>query len=154
MIKEINDSIIKQSITRLILDDLPEYFGLDDAKEDYINQVKDEMFYAVIMHSNPIAFISIKSHFSCSAEISVMGVLKAYHHQGYGRALIEYVEPRLLDEGIKYLQVKTLASTHPDKHYALTRKFYEQMGFDPLEIFETLWDEENPCLLYVKGLKQ
>ncbi len=50
-----------------------------------------------------------------------------------------------------YLSVKTLGPSRPDAHYAGTRKFYEAMGFLPIE--ETsLWGESNPCLIMVKHL--
>jgi len=54
--------------------------------------------------------------------------------------------------GKEFLTVKTLADTHPDEGYAGTRRFYLAMGFKPLEVFPTLWDEANPCLLMVKRL--
>jgi len=47
------------------------------------------------------------------------------------------------------LQVKTLDKSHPDKNYACTRKFYEAMGFRPLECIPELWGKDNPCLIMV-----
>ena len=48
--------------------------------------------------------------------------------------------------------MKTLAATQPDPNYAATRHFYEALGFLPVEVFPTLWDARNPCLLMVKPL--
>ena len=49
------------------------------------------------------------------------------------------------------MQVKTLGPSKPDRRYAGTRRFYEALGFRPLE--ETaLWGPENPCLIMVKRL--
>ena len=55
-------------------------------------------------------------------------------------------------QGVRYLTVKTLAADHPDPHYAATRRFYEALGFEPLEVFPTLWDADTPCLLMLKCL--
>jgi hypothetical protein len=52
----------------------------------------------------------------------------------------------------RLLTVKTLSPSHPDAGYALTRKFYEAVGFFPVEEFPTLWNPENPCLLMAKIL--
>ncbi|WP_279280498.1 hypothetical protein [Enterococcus gallinarum] len=55
-------------------------------------------------------------------------------------------------ESMAFLQVKTLAETHPDQHYQRTRSFYEAMGFLPVETFPTLWGAENPCLLMIQAV--
>jgi len=82
----------------------------------------------------------------------VLGVLPEMHHRGVGRALLARVEAHLREQGVAYLQVKTLSASHPDTDYARTRAFYEAMGFTPLEEFKTLWDEANPCVLMVKAV--
>ena len=72
--------------------------------------------------------------------------------RGIGRQLQEAAEAWLRDEGVTYLQVKTVGPSSDDAAYALTRKFYRAMGFSPLEEIKTLWDEHNPCLILIKGL--
>jgi len=58
---------------------------------------------------------------------------------------------RMLHErGIRFMTVKTLAASHPDPNYAKTRRFYEAIGFLPLEVLPTLWGCSNPCLLMLK----
>jgi hypothetical protein len=58
----------------------------------------------------------------------------------------------ILGLGVEYLQVKTLGPSHPSRGYAATRRFYEALGFRPLEEIHGLWAEDNPCLLLVKRL--
>ncbi len=36
------------------------------------------------------------------------------------------------------------------KEIGITNAFYESLGFEELEYFPTLWDEWNPCQVYVK----
>ena len=99
-----------------------------------------------------IGFLTVCRHFPESAEIYVMAVHRMHHRLGIGRRLIESAEAWLLSEGVRYLQVKTLSTSHPDPNYASTRRFYERMGFSPIEELKTLWDPSNPCLLLVKTL--
>jgi XTP/dITP diphosphohydrolase len=49
--------------------------------------------------------------------------------------------------------VKTLAQSAGDRLYARTHRFYAAQGFVPLEVFPTLWNEDNPCLLMAKVLR-
>jgi len=91
--------------------------------------------------------VSVKQHTSFSAEIYVMGILPEMHRQGIGRALIDHAQEWLTNQGIEYLQVKTLGPSQPDVNYARTRSFYEAMGFRPLEEIKQVWDDQNPCLI-------
>lgn len=36
--------------------------------------------------------------------------------------------------------------------YDVTNRFYLSLGFREFEVFPTLWDEWNPCQVYVMGL--
>ena len=53
--------------------------------------------------------------------------------------------------GYRLLQVKTVDEGHYEE-YDRTIAFYEGVGFLRLEVFPTLWDEWNPCLVLVKPL--
>jgi len=97
-------------------------------------------------------FLSLKSHTEAAAEAFVLGVRREYHGHGCGCALLYAAEHRLAAEGVRYLTVKTLAPNDPDPNYAATRRFYEAVGFEPIEVFPTLWDENNPCLLMLKRM--
>ena len=93
-ISEVEDPVEKQKITRLILEALPEWFGLPDSREDYITESSKRPFFVAYSEEQPIGFV-------------------------------------YLDE---------------------TNCFYLSLGFKEFEIFPTLWDEWNPCQVYVMGL--
>jgi GNAT superfamily N-acetyltransferase len=136
-----------------ILRALPEWFGIEESTQAYIAFADDHVtFIARNEDENPIGFLSIEQHFPHAAEIHVMGVLPDYHRQGVGRTLTEATEDYLREQGVQFLQVKTLSSDHPDERYARTRQFYLSMHFMPLEIFPTLWGERIPCLQLIKSL--
>ena len=53
--------------------------------------------------------------------------------------------------GYSFIQVKTvLMGKYED--YDKTNRFYISLGFKEFEIFPTLWDERNPCQIYVMAL--
>jgi ribosomal protein S18 acetylase RimI-like enzyme len=144
----------REALARQILENLPDWFGRKHARENYISEAKHLPMFAVFdTDANAIGFLSIKQHSNVTVEAYVLGVLPNKHRQGIGRSLFAYAERHLVDNGVRYLTVKTLAATNSDPNYANTRRFYEAIGFEPLEIFPTLWDSGVPCLFMVKPLK-
>lgn len=142
----------KSEITDQILRALPDWFGIESSIVDYVNDVKPMPFWKVTADNKTVGFLALNIHFPKSAEIHVMGIKKDYHRFGIGRALVNKAEIYLRQNNFEFLQVKTLSSTSSDKNYAKTREFYLSIGFEPLEEFKTLWDENNPCLLMIKKL--
>lgn len=133
-----------------ILHALPDWFGIEAALVAYTKAVETLPTLVASVGEHTAGFLTLKIHTSYAAELYVMGVLRRYHRQGIGRALVERAEEVLYNQGIEYFQVKTLAPSHPDPGYGGTRRFYEAIGFRPLEIFPELWGPENPCLLMIK----
>ena len=136
-----------------ILRALPEWFGIEESTVQYIKDADSMPTMLVRDGEEVVGFLTIKYHFPESADIWCMGILPKYHRTGTGKLLIEALETHLKNEGVKFLQVKTVSVRSEDKAYAKTREFYKGVGFTPLEVFPTLWDEWNPCLLLVKYLQ-
>jgi GNAT superfamily N-acetyltransferase len=99
----------------------------------------------------PVGVLLAERHFPAAAEIHLMAVERELRRRGVGRALVEALERDLIADGVKLLQVKTLGPSYPDAGYEQTRRFYESMGFEPLEEITGLWPG-NPCLIMVKVL--
>lgn len=152
LIEKINYSKERSRICEKVIPSLPSWFGLEEANKEYIKKVANTDFYTAYMFDKVIGFFSIISHFPQTSEIYVCGILSDYHRLGIGRKLLKTIEKDLKKKGVKFLTVKTLSAYHPDRSYAKTRKFYEAVGFVPLEEFKELWGKENPCLFMVKGL--
>jgi ribosomal protein S18 acetylase RimI-like enzyme len=139
-------------LARRILSGLPDWFGIPESVDAYVAASELLPMFAVRSEGNLVGFLSVKAHTPVAAEAYVMGVERAWHRRGCGRALFAAAERMLSAQGARYLTVKTLAASHPDPFYAATRRFYEAIGFEPIEVFPTLWNEENPCLLMLKRL--
>lgn len=84
-------------------------------------------------------------------ELYVLGVLKAFHRKGVGRALFLCAKEMAIRQGYSFLQVKTVQMGKHES-YDRTNRFYLSLGFKELEVFPTLWDEWNPCQIYIMGL--
>jgi GNAT superfamily N-acetyltransferase len=150
LIADVHDG--RAAICRQILDDLPEWFGIPEAKAAYIARSDALPMIAASLCGEHIGFVSLNRHTDFAAEVYVMGVARRYHRHGIGTSLINASVQWAKAQGLAFLTVKTLAPSNPDPGYGVTRKFYEAMGFLPVEVFPTLWDAHNPCLLMVRAL--
>lgn len=140
-------------IARTILDSLPEWFGRPESLDEYVAATtRLRTLVAFSPDGEPAGFLSLETQTPVATEIHVVGVARDQRGKGCGRQLVEYAARSLKEEGVRWLTVKTLAASHPDPHYAETRRFYEASGFDPLEVFTDLWDEDTPCLMMMKPI--
>jgi coenzyme F420-0:L-glutamate ligase/coenzyme F420-1:gamma-L-glutamate ligase len=146
---EIDDPAERSRVAEAVLRDLPEWFGIEEATQGYIDAAATLPTFVV---EPDAGFLCLKQHTPQAAEVYVMGVRRDQHRRGSGRALVEAAEAWCRDRGIRYLQVKTLGPSRPDPEYDRTRAFYESLGFVPLEELHGLWDEENPALILVKDV--
>jgi len=149
----ITDKEEKGIICERILRALPNWFGVEESIIDYVKTTKEMPFYAVYNGSEPVGFVAIKIHNRYTAEVCVMGILKEFHRKGIGSLLIRKCEQFCIENDMEFLTVKTLDESRISKSYEKTRLFYVSMGFRPLEVFKTIWDESNPCLFMAKYIK-
>lgn len=150
-IREITLPNDKQRIAREVLEALPEWFGIPEAREEYIKKSAAQPFFAAFDGENAVGFLCLDETGKDTAELYVMGVLKDYHRHGVGRRLFEAAKERAKVLGYSFLQVKTVQmGEYPE--YDATNRFYLALGFREFEVFPTLWDEWNPCQIYVMSL--
>ncbi|HEY2794100.1 MAG TPA: GNAT family N-acetyltransferase [Micromonosporaceae bacterium] len=139
------------SATRRLLDSLPEWFGIAEANDSYVESATRLPGYLAVRDGEIAGLLLVNRHFAESAEVHLIAVAPQRHRDGAGRALVAAAEDDLRADGCQLLQVKTLGPSRPDAGYAKTRLFYLSVGFLPLEETLELWDE-NPCLIMVKPL--
>lgn len=152
-IVRIRDDDKKSCCTRDILTKLPEWFGNEQAVEEYVERVREYPYWAAMDGTGRcIGFFSVKIHYQHTGDIFVCGVLPEYQHEGIGKALYDMVEQYFIGQGCNYVIVKTLSDTVDFKPYAQTRDFYRSVGFEPLITLTEMWDEDNPCLIMIKLL--
>ena len=150
-IVEITNDVEKQNIARDILEALPEWFGIHESREEYIRDSVGQIFFCAYTDDKPVGFLYLKQTGKDTVELAVMGVLKELHRNGIGKALFESAKKSACEKGYSFLQVKTVQMGKYEV-YDKTNRFYLSLGFKEFEIFPTLWDEWNPCQIYVMAL--
>lgn len=135
-----------------LLATVPEWFGLPEANAEYVEAARTMETWAVRDASDAAVGVTlVVRHFPETSEVHLAVVDRAHHGEGVGTAMLAAIEADARARGVRLLEVKTLAASHPDPNYARTRHFYAKWGFLPLEETD-LWGPENPCLILVKPL--
>ena len=149
-IEEVKDEDQKMAVVDEVLKDLPEWFGIPESTQAYIEGAKDLQVWAAFQESNLLGFVSLSYSSEECAEIDCLGVKKAHQGRGIGRKLITTIEREAVKQ-VDYLQVKTVAEGS-NKDYDRTNVFYRSVGFKKLEIFPQLWDPQNLCQILIKKI--
>ena len=152
IIEQIKDDGLKRTVARKILEALRDWFEVDESREKYIAESADQIFLAAKEADDYAGFLCLKETGKATVELAVMGVLKEYHRSGVGRKLFEAAKSIALEEGYSFMQVKTVQMGKYED-YDRTNRFYLALGFKEFEVFPMLWDEHNPCQVYVMSLK-
>ena len=152
MVTVVKDPDEKRAIARTVLEALPEWFEVEESREGYIRDCADWTFLAAKDNDRIMGFLCLKKTGNATVELAVMGVMKEYHRNGVGRKLVEKAKEAAKADGYEFMQVKTVKMGMYDD-YDRTNLFYISCGFKELEVFPLLWDEANPCQIYVMSLK-
>ena len=151
MIRQIDDPQQKKNIARDILYALPEWFGIPESTETYIRESAAQTMVASLDGDRANGFLCLKRTGRDTVELAVMGVRKELHRRGIGRGLFEAAKAIAVSQGYSFMQVKTVQMGQY-KEYDQTNRFYLSLGLKEFECFPTLWDEWNPCQIYVMSL--
>ena len=151
MVEQVLDVNKKREISKFILESLTEWFEIEESRNNYIEESVSQLFFAAKENDKYIGFLCLKETGEATVELSVMGVLREFHRKGTGRAIFEYAKTVAKEYGYSFIQVKTVKmGIYED--YDKTNMFYKSLGFKEFEVFPTLWDENNPCQVYVMSV--
>ena len=150
-IEKIGSDNNKEIISREILVSLPEWFGIPESREEYISDSRGRPFFCAYDGEEPVGFLYLKETGRHTVELAVMGVRQEYHRKGVGRSLFNMAINEAKSLGYSFVQVKTVRMGVYDV-YDSTNRFYLSLGFKELEVFPTLWDECNPCQIYIMAI--
>ena len=117
-----------------------------------IHRPKRRSFFAALQEERTIGFCCLMPTGRDTVELAVRGVRWVYHRRGIGRALVQAAREHAAAAGYSFLQVKTVQMGRYRK-FDETNRFYLSLGFREFEVFPKLWDEWNPCQVYVMALK-
>lgn len=137
---------------RSLLAGLDKWFGIPTATEAYLADLERLPTWVAVVDGSVVGFVSVTRSAPRTFEVHVLAVAAERHGQGVGRALMRQAERWAVMLGARFMQVKTLGPSHADPHYAKTRGFYLQLGYEPLLETDRFWGEGNPTLLLVKAI--
>lgn len=149
-IEQVKKAEEKAEIVKEVLHNLPEWFGLPESTQEYVEQSRELPLFVARNSDQIIGFITLQATSEAVCEIHCMGIKKKFHRQGIGQKLYDTFE-QFAKENYEFVQVKTVDEGHYDE-YDQTIAFYEKVGFQKMEVFPTLWDEWNPCLIMIKKI--
>lgn len=147
----IHDPQKKQAVVRNILEALPDWFAVEESREQYIAESVERICIGAEEDGRTVGFLCLKETGDATLEISVMGVLKEFHRKGVGRKMFQLAKEIAKEKGYLFLQVKTVQMGMYDD-YDDTNRFYLSLGFREFEVFPLYWDEANPCQIYVMSV--
>jgi XTP/dITP diphosphohydrolase len=150
-IEEVNDAA-RSAICADILRTLPEWFGIETARQQYVQEAAERPMLVAREGADIVGFLTLARHAPRAWEIHAMGIRPEKHRRGIGQRLLSAAETALRQQGAEFLSVKTLSASRDYEPYERTRRFYRAMGFRPLMELPTLWSAEDPCLVMIKPL--
>ena len=148
----VGPDVHRESECEAVLRTLPKRFGIEPALLMYARDSGTKPTFALVEQS-VVGFITLQEHFTSAWEVHCVAIRAEARGQGHGSRLLSHAEAWLIAKGVRYLQVKTVAASSASLAYARTREFYARRGFDPLQVFPTLWDAHNPALQCIKVLR-
>ncbi|MEM7761314.1 MAG: GNAT family N-acetyltransferase [Cyanobacteria bacterium P01_A01_bin.40] len=87
------DCFSQQSkICEPILRSLPQWFGIESALIQYIEDIEKLPTLIASVESKYVGFLSYKQHNEYAAELYVMGIISEYQRLGVGRGLVLHTE--------------------------------------------------------------
>lgn len=151
MVLFIDNKNKKEEIAKGILNNLKDWFAVPENTNKLINASKEMPFLADIESGQARGFIALNETSPYTVEVYVMGVLKQFHRNKIGHDLFRACYNYAKEQGYLYIQVKTVQEgIYQD--YDRTNKFYKSLGFKEFECFPMLWDELNPCQVYIMSI--
>ncbi len=142
----------KTITVRRILNELPQWFGIQEAVENYATEAQHLPMFGKVIGNSCSGFVTLRSVSPGVAEIHLIGVLPAYHRQVAGRELVAAACDFEKKRGTVLLSVRTLGVSEQNPHYARTHAFYRAMGFLAVEEVPNYWNQTHAMLLMAKPL--
>ena len=79
IIREIIDKEEKESISKEVLYDLPEWFGMPESTQEYVDDAKEKPFLACFVEDKLAGYAVLNATSEDCADIFVIGIEKKFH---------------------------------------------------------------------------
>lgn len=139
-----------------VIASLPYFFGQPAGVAECREAVRSQPGVVAVEASGFVAgFLTVRSHFTQSAEITWMAVHEERRRRGIGRRLVDRLSQEMQGNGVRMVFVITLGPSVAEPGvvdgYAGTRAFYERVGFTPLKELD-IWAPGSAGLVLVRAV--
>lgn len=121
-----------ETLCRKITADLPEYFGIASANEQYFRGVHSCKNLAAKINNQYVGLLSLNFPYDNNSNIYWMAILRDYQAKGIGHQLIDKACQLSKKLNTSTITVETLSPDESDENYLKTYQFYQSLGFQPL----------------------
>lgn len=121
-----------ETLCRNITNDLPEYFGISSANEQYFKGVRSCRNLAAKIGDQYVGLLSLNFPYANNSNIYWMAVFKDHQSIGVGGKLMEEACELARKSNATTMTVETLSPDESDENYLKTYQFYQSSGFKPL----------------------
>ena len=124
---------------------------LDDMISDYFNnQNTEDIWFTYIDNDRPIAigYCAPEKLTNGTFNLYAIAVRKELQGQGIGQEMMSFIEKLLIDNGKRILIVETSSIDY----YALTRKFYNKLGYKQVAVIQDFWNDGEDKVIFWKKL--
>jgi ribosomal protein S18 acetylase RimI-like enzyme len=124
---------------------------LEDMISDYFNNKDTEdIWFAYIENNRPIAlgYCAPEKLTNGTYNLYAIAVRKELQGKGIGQKMMNFIEKLLIDNGKRVLIVETSSIDH----YALTRKFYDKLGYRQEAVIKDFWNDGEDKVIFWKKL--
>ena len=149
-VKQIISPDEKEAVCRETLGTLHGSFEDEKAANEYAVNCRALPMWASYDEGMLQGFLALRETSPYAAEIYVMGVKPEFQRHKIGKALFTSMLSYARRQGYEYLQVKTVRQGVYTE-YDTANTFYQSLGFRELEVLP-IWDEKNPCQIYIRNV--
>ena len=125
--------------------------ALDEMLADYLNNPETEAIWMTFVAAGvPLGLLYCAPEHLTNGTYNLyaIGVSKERQGAGIGRQLMQALEKKLSESGARILIVDTSGK----EDFALTRKFYQQLGYEKEAVIRDFWDTGDDKVTFRKAL--
>ena len=124
---------------------------LDDIVEDYLeNPHTEDIWFTLVDDQKPvgIGYCALEEMTEGTFNLIAIAVHKEFQGKGAGTKMMQYIEQLLQERSARILIVETSSGSE----YELTRKFYENLGYEKEASIRDFWNEGEDKVICWKKL--
>ena len=125
---------------------------LDEMIADYFtNPASEDIWFTAVENDIPVSigYCAPEKLTSGTYNLYAIGVRGDIQSKGIGSQMMNFIEQYLKEKDVRILIINTSGTDD----FALTRKFYEKLGYNKEAVLRDFWDDGDDKVVYSKRLR-